>query len=316
MKLILIIGAVAVFAAALILTTAFICFRMAFYSKKRVPSSEIHLPSGEAYVPYHDVIRAYVLEMRSLPCREFEITSFDGLKLYARYYEQRAGAPIELMFHGYRSSAERDLCGGIRRCFEIGHNAFIVDQRACGKSEGSVIGFGITECRDCLDWVDLIVREFGSDISIILTGISMGAATVLTASGEPLPDNVIGVLADCGYTSAKDIICKVIRDMKLPPRLLYPFVKLGAKIYGGFDLEQKSPITALQKCTLPVIFFHGEADGFVPCYMSEQNYEVCKSTKKLVTYEGVDHGLCYLAKPQEYLKTARDFFEPVENKIK
>jgi hypothetical protein len=37
----------------------------------------------------------------------------------------------------------------------------------------------------------------------------MGASTVLMAAGQDLPKNVIGVLADCGYTSAKEIIQEV-----------------------------------------------------------------------------------------------------------
>jgi hypothetical protein len=80
-------------------------------------------------------------------------------------------------------------------------------------------------------------KEFGTQRKIILTGVSMGASTVLIAAGEKLPENVIGVLADCGYSNAKEIICSVIRSMKLPPKLLYPFVKLGAKLYGKFDLD-------------------------------------------------------------------------------
>ena len=101
--------------------------------------------------------------------------------------------------------------------------------------EGKVITFGIKEHRDCLAWVDFMVEHFGPDVKIILTGISMGASTVLIAAGRELPKNVIGVLADCGYNSAKDIIRKVIRQMNIPVAPGYFFVKLGARIFGHFD---------------------------------------------------------------------------------
>ena len=117
------------------------------------------------------------------------------------------------------------------------------------------------------------MEHFGPDVKLILCGISMGASTVLMAAGQPLPEIVIGVLADCGYNSARDIIKKVIRRMHLPADLCYPFVKLGARLFGHFDLEALSPETALRSCTLPVIFFHGEADDFVPCEMSRINYK-------------------------------------------
>ena len=96
--------------------------------------------------------------------------------------------------------------------------------------------------------------------------------------------------------------------MHLPANLLYPFVRLGAKIYGGFDLEETSPIKELPKCKLPVIFFHGEADDFVPCEMSVKNHQVCISPKQLVTVKGAGHGLAYLVDPEEYLNKICDLF--------
>ena len=205
----------------------------------------------------------------------------------------------------------RDLCGGVQRCFALGRSALIVDQRACGYSQGNVITFGVKERRDCRSWVDFMVGHFGEDVKIHLTGISMGAATVLMAAGYPLPKQVVGVLADCGYTSAREIIEKVIRvDLKLPVKLAYPFVKLAARLYGGFDLEELPPIEAVKNCTVPVIFYHGEADGFVPCDMSVRNFEACRAPrKKLVTIPGADHGLAYPVDKQLYLQTLGDFFE-------
>jgi len=136
----------------------------------------------------------------------------------------------------------------------------------------------------------------------------MGAATVVTAAGKPLPENVIGILADCGYTSAKEIIKEVIRQMHLPPALCYPFVRLAARLYGGFDLEETSPIEAVKSCTVPIIFYHGEADDFVPCHMSKTLYDACPSRKQLITVPGAGHGLAFPVDQEKYLKTLQDFF--------
>ncbi len=293
----------------LALLTAYICFRMAFYvnRNKQENPEEFTFPHGEIYEPYHPQMLSWMKEARRLVSEEADITSFDGLNLHGRYYECKKGAPIELMFHGYRGSAERDLCGGVQRCFKLGRNAFIVDQRTSGKSGGSVISFGINESRDLEAWVSYLIQRFGEDVKIILTGISMGAATVMIASQKEFPKNVIGALADCGYTSAKEIICKEIRSMKLPVPLLYPFVKLGARIFGKFDLEETSPIEAMANCRLPIILFHGDCDDYVPHYMSEQNYSVCPAPKKLVIVKGAGHGLGYLVDPDRYLKELNDF---------
>ena len=295
-----------------VLVIAYICYRITFFAPKRKPLLEdvIEIPEGEIYEAWREPMERWARETRAMPHEEFSITSHDGLKLYAKFYEYAPGAPIELMFHGYRGSAERDLPGGVQRCRKLGRSTFLVDQRCSGKSDGSTITFGINEHKDCLAWVDFIVKHFGPDVKIILTGISMGASTVLMAAGHPLPPQVIGVLADCGFSDAGSIIRDVAKKMGLPVKLAYPFVKLGAKLYGHFDLEETSALEAMRHCTVPVIFFHGENDDFVPCQMSRDNFEACQSRKRLVTVPGAGHGLSYPVAPTEYLDALRSFFGP------
>ena len=310
MKVIGIAALVFAVLAVFVLLITYVCYRMAFYAarEKTLPDDVIDVPAGKPYAPFRAQFEAWGREVRAMPHERFQITTFDGLRLCAKFYEYAPGAPIELMFHGYRGNAERDLSGGVQRCFRLGHSAFIVDQRCSGSSDGHVITFGVKEHRDCLAWVDFMVEHFGPDVKIILCGISMGASTVLMAAGKPLPSNVIGVLADCGFSTAKDIIKKVIRQMGLPAGPAYPFVKWGARIFGRFDLEETSALEAMGRCTLPVIFFHGEDDGFVPCEMSRVNYEACTSRKRLVTVPGADHGLSYPVQPEMYLSALREFF--------
>lgn len=286
----------------------YICFYMTFYvTKKQKTPKKYSLPPGKEYLPFKDTMINFMKETETLPFTPCEITSFDGLKLKGKYYEYKKGAEIELMLHGYRGSKERDLCGGVQRCFKLKRNTLIVDLRASGESEGRVISFGINEYRDCIDWVNYIINNIDKDAKIILTGISMGASTVLMAAGKPLPTNVIGVVADCGYTTAKDIIKKVVKQLKLPPNIVYPFIKISAKLYGGFNLEEYSALEGCKNAKLPIIFFHGEKDGFVPCEMSRQNYEACVSKKVLYTVKEADHGLCYLVDNDGYFKTINDF---------
>ena len=221
------------------------------------------------------------------------------------------------MFHGYRSSAERDLSGGVQRCFALGRNILLVDQRTSCDSEGHVISFGIHEHKDCLAWVDFAVKQFGPDVKLVLTGISMGASTVLMAAGKKLPPNVVGVLADCGFSSAKEIIKKCAKDMHLPADLVYPFIKLGAKLFGHFNLEEYTPLEAMKTCKVPVIFFHGETDNFVPWHMSRDLYTACQSPKRLVTIPNAGHGLVYVVDNDTYFKAVCNFFTEngVETKV-
>ena len=298
--------------AAVVLLISYGCYRFAFYVPARKPVADdvIELPEGAVYEPYWEKMEYWIKEARKLPQESVEITSFDGLKLQGKFYEYAPGAPVEIMFHGYRGSAERDMSGGVHRCFKVGRSALVVEQRCSHGSEGNTITFGINEHRDCLKWVDFAIEHLGKDIKIILTGISMGAATVMMAAGEKLPSNVVGILADCGYTSAREIIHKILRQIHLPIRLVYPFVKLGARLFAGFDLEQADARKAVRNCTRPVIFYHGDGDDFVPWEMSRDNHAACPSRKKLVIIPGAGHGLSFPADQERYVAELREFFGP------
>lgn len=295
--------------AICIFAISYYCYRRIFYSppRKKLNDDEYEIPDGEIYEKYRDKMVEWMRKARQLPHEDCEIKSFDGLTLKGKYYQFKKDAPIEILFHGYRGNSERDLSGGIERCFKLGRNALIVDQRGCGESEGNVITFGINERLDCLNWINFAIEKFGKNSQIILTGISMGASTVMMVADQDLPSNVKYILADCGYSSPKEIIKKVIKDMKLPQNLIYPFVNLGARIFGHFNLEEHSPLKSLQNAKIPVIFIHGEDDDFVPCDMSRQLYDICSSSKCLITIPNAGHGLAYPTNKEKYLQALKDF---------
>ncbi|MBQ9132252.1 MAG: alpha/beta hydrolase, partial [Clostridia bacterium] len=168
--------------AVVVLATACVCFFKVFYSPTRKQSEEYPIPDGEIYEPYRERMIQWIRQKREMPHTSVSIRSFDGLTLRGNYYEYAKGAPLEILLHGYRGSAERDMSGGVARCFALGHSALVVDHRGSGLSDGHVITFGILERRDCRAWVDFVIREIDPEAKIILTGISMGASTVLMAA--------------------------------------------------------------------------------------------------------------------------------------
>ncbi len=302
----------AAFITLFILAASYICFRLTFYAKRRKPLREGYsdkIPQDPMFEPFREDMLNWINEMKTLPQKEVEIRSFDGLRLRGRYFELKKGAPIEILLHGYRSNSERDLSGGIARCFACGRSVLLVDHRASGRSEGNVITFGILESRDTADWVKFLLKNIDPNAKIYIGGVSMGAATAMLATARDLPRNVVGILADCGYSSAKKIIKKVIKDMKLPADICYPFVRLGAKIYGHFDIEEITPAEAMANCSLPVFFVHGDSDDFVPYEMSEECYNICSSEHKhLLKIEGAGHGLAFPLSQEKYINEVKSFF--------
>ena len=248
--------------------------------------------------------------LESTDCEDVTITSYDGLKLHGRYYAVQDGAPVIIAFHGYRSAALRDCAIGFSLGLKYGYNVLAVDQRAHGKSEGRVITFGIKERYDCRSWVAYISERFGADRPILLSGVSMGAATVLMAADLALPKNVKGIIADSAYSSPANIIRKVCRDIGYPVKLTYPFVRLGARIFGFFDLEAASAVRSVENTNLPILLIHGEKDLFVPCEMSQMIHENAANSR-LYTFPDAGHGLSYLTDPSRYEQICLEFMKDI-----
>ena len=302
--------AIIIFGIIIVLfAVSYICYRKTFYTGKKLNRNPYIMLSGAQYAEQKDTITKMIDSVIDLPYEDCYTVSKDGYKLHAAYYETDKNAPLEIMFHGYKSIALRDYCGAMKETLDAGRNVLLVDQRAHGKSEGKCLTFGIKERFDCLSWVDFACRKFGKDKKILLVGVSMGAATVLMAGGLKLPSNVVGIIADSGYSSPKAIIKKVIGDMKLPVPLCYPFVYLGAAIFGGFNLHETDCPKSLKNCKVPVLIYHGEQDYFVPCEMSGEIFSCVKSKKFILTVPGAGHGLSFLIDRGSYNKKLDEFLK-------
>lgn len=294
--------------AALVLLVSYICARMVFAGDKSDPD-DIHLPRGRQYLEIKDRIFALINESAALPYEDIWHSN-DGLRLHARLYYAGENAPVHILMHGYRSNALLDFSGAIRDGVNKGHNIILVDQRAHGRSEGKYLSFGINESRDCLAWIEYANERFGCHCPIILKGVSMGAATVMMASALDLPENVVGILADCGYSSPEKIIRHVMRQRHYP-QFLFPFIRLGGLIFCGFDICSKSPVTALKDCKVPAFFIHGDDDRFVPYEMGRENYDACPTKKFFFTGKNAGHGLSYILDLEGYRKVYNEFLDEV-----
>ena len=301
------IVSIAALVAAAVFIIAFYTFSICFRTPVNHPNDPYVPLKGKQYAAVADNIHSCISIMDKTPCRWVYVNSFDDLQLAGRYYHTADGAPLVILMHGYRSLALRDCCGGFMLCKKMGFNVLAVDQRAHGCSEGSVISFGIQERYDCQRWVDFAVAEFGPDTKIVLSGLSMGAATVLMASSLSLPENVVAIMADSPYNTASGIIRKVCRDGNLPDGLAYPFIKLGAKVFGHFNLEETSAMESVKHAKVPILLIHGEDDRFVPCDMSRELYEACGDMAQLHTFPEAGHGLAYMIDPVRYEIVTVDF---------
>ena len=290
---------------ALILLSSFFVYLFVFHRKKEGDPGEVM--DDPQYKVYGEETRAMVDKLKARAFEEVHIISFDGLRLFGRWYEGKKDSPVAVLCHGYNGSAFRDFSGGSDIFLSLGWNVLLIDQRAHGKSDGSTITFGIKEKYDALDWADY-ARERKKDAPIFLVGISMGGATVLMASAMAEERGIKGIAADCPYSSPYEIISKVMVDKGLKPSLLMPLVSLSAFLFGHFRLKSESAAEAVEKSSLPILIIHGLDDRFVPDYMSREIYERSKGNVEYETFPEAGHGLSYMVDRKRYVDTTVRFF--------
>ncbi|MBE6596568.1 MAG: alpha/beta hydrolase [Ruminococcaceae bacterium] len=268
---------------------------------------------AEKYKPFDGVMRDSLVFFESLVREEITLTSFDGLKLHAEIIlPDRAPRGVFLAYHGYHSSARADFSPIASALLGKGYALILPDQRSHRKSEGKYVTLGVLEGRDCRLFCDFAAKRF-ENIPIFLYGVSMGGATVLTACGNDLPKTVAGVIADCPFTSAIDIIRhNLVRKYKIPPFPTVYFTDLWARLLGGFSFFGDSPLRGIKNTSLPILLIHGGADRYVPTEMSAVLCDTARSKGKgckLVIFDGVRHARSYLTDPKSYLSEIFEFIK-------
>lgn len=301
----IIILAVLIIAALIGLYAA---YRKTFYSSTK-GMSETELPPAISEQKYRDMIAEKVKELGDLPCEYIHARSYDGLRLCGRFYMGNEDMPLCICFHGYRGSALRDHAGVATYLLEKGYSVLIIDERAHWRSQGHTICYGIKERYDVLSWLEFAKRRFGAEHPVFLFGISMGASTVLMASGQELPDSVKGIIADCPYSSPKDIIKHVCVMIKMNPTLSWPAIWLSGIIYGHVNVKAATAADEVKKATKPILIAHGEGDNFVPMSMSKEIYEANPELIEYHTYPEAGHGLSCVYDTDRYKKMLDSFME-------
>lgn len=287
----------------------FVPYYRVFYSPHK-GADEIEVPVVNATKVYHDEVQRQAKALKKIPCQRVITRSYDGLRLSGRYYRRGENAPLCICFHGYRGSAMRDFSVMGQFLQNEGYNVLLVDQRAHFRSGGHTICYGVRERQDVLSWVEYANKRFGSDTPIYLFGISMGAATVLMASGLELPENVKAICADCPFSSPRDIIRYVTEKTRLNPKVFLPIIWLSGLVYGRLNLNDKvTAAKAVAETSKPVLIIHGEADDFVPAYMSEEVQQANPSLVERHTFPGAGHGVSYFTDPERYIAIVRDFIK-------
>ena len=241
--------------------------------------------------------------------RDTFIINPEGRQLHAIF--AAAAQPTDktaVIVHGYTDNAIRMLMIGYLYNKDLNYNIFLPDLQDNGLSEGPAIQMGWKDRLDVLNWMNIADSIFGNNTQMVVHGISMGAATTMMVSGEPQRPFVRCFVEDCGYTSVWDEFSFQLKDMFGLPEfpLMYTTGWLCNAKYG-WNFREASSLEQVRKCSLPMLFIHGDADTYVPTWMVYPLYEAKSEPKELWIVPGATHAMSYRNYPQEYTERVKKF---------
>lgn len=228
------------------------------------------------------------------------ILNSEGRSINALLYKQDdENAKYAIVVHGYRASV-KSVSYLAKRYFEAGYNVLLPYLRAHLGSDYDYSTMGWRERFDIVDWINYI-NNVSKNTKIVLHGVSMGAATVMMATGEALPKNVICAIEDCGYTSVYDAYkYKIPKMMKIPAFPSIDIFRRAIKKRVGFDIKEASALEQVKKSKTPTLFIHGNDDSVVPVSMAHELYLNASCEKELLICKDANHEMSALLYPDKY----------------
>ncbi len=249
--------------------------------------------------------RPWVDSLRTIHAlRDTFVTMPTGERHHARYVNRNSNKTA-LIIHGWRDNAIKFLYLARLYEHELGYNIVLPDLHAHGQSEGDMIQMGWLDRKDALHWLTLFQTD-----TMVVHGVSMGAATTMMLSAEQMPAGIkdLHFVEDCGYTSVWDEFSGQLQNMfGLPEFPLMYSTSALCKLRYGWSFGEASPLRQVSQCSYPMLFIHGDCDSFVPTAMVYPLYDAKPTPKELWITKGAEHAQSYLKHKEEYIEKVRTF---------
>ena len=251
--------------------------------------------------------------------KDITITGYQDKKVHAVYApaakpEEANGTAI--VVHGYTDNHFVFLYLVRMYRDEFNYNVLVPDLQYHGYSEGDAAQMGWFDRFDVEKWAE-VAHDIFKDDFMVVHGVSMGAATTMMMSGDPLPDYVKCFVEDCGYSSAWDQFAHNLKQQfHLPPFPILTSASIVCKNRYGWSFKEASSAKQVAKSTMPMLFIHGDADDFVPFEQMWTNYNAkTVGYKEYYICEGAVHANSFAKDPETYKARVLNFLKTVHNMI-
>ena len=275
-------------------------------SMKRRPQG-----SSSGSGPYKDEADKWASWWNEQTTKEHTVVTPTGLKLYGYQLDcKNSPSPVTaVLVHGRtRRAKELGFLANMYSSMDI--DVFAPDLRAHGKSDGEYYSLGPDEADDLVLWLKQLSRD-NPNTKFILHGVSMGAASsILAAAHSDLPNSVFAIVSDSGYKELSDYL-EFTYKKQMPSFLTKPVlftVDAIDKLKNGRALSECSPISAVRRTELPILFIHGLKDSSIPVSDSVDMFEASRNPlSRIELFEDAEHAASFFTDSKRYSDAVRSF---------
>jgi pimeloyl-ACP methyl ester carboxylesterase len=232
--------------------------------------------------------------------KQAEVALFhDGLLLKGLYFDYGRKKTL-IMVPGRLESAAYSLY--FAQPYEhSSFNLLLIDQRACGESDGFYCTGGVKESQDLLAWIRYLHEEKKVE-SIYLQGSCIGSASVVLALSDPAcPPYVKGALVEGLYGNIVEMVARHSVVLGHSPKSIYKYFPALFKKEAGVDVLRDSPEKRVPFIHQPILFLQSKEDAYIAPAVTEGLFEACPSAnKKLLFFEKGEHSRIRYESPKEY----------------
>lgn len=240
-----------------------------------------------------------------LPKEALHIMTPRGYELFAYWIPSKESNKTIIFVHGITYT----LYGGIKYMMPFikkGYNVLLYDHRNHGRSGGNLTTFGFYEKLDLMCVVDEVLSLVPENKLLATHGESMGAATVIQHAA--IDSRVDYVISDCSFSSAwEEFEYRLKVEKNLPSFPVLHLASIFSYLRTGVFFSQMSPKKYVDKIQVPILFFHGAEDDYVPTAHSKMLYEIKKEPKALCVVENAKHAHSVIEDRERYFNEIDQF---------
>jgi uncharacterized protein len=215
-----------------------------------------------------------------------------------------------LLFPGHLSSKGKELIAVASVFHRLGYDCLMVDYRGVGGSSGDTTTLGAKEAKDVAIAMQYI-RQTHPKNPIILYGLSMGSASILTAIAQERisPDAIVLELPYARLTNALGTRVRKISHLPIPTTELLVF---WGGVQHGFNGFNHNPVDYVLQVKCPTLIMNGKLDPWTSQAEIDEIFNNIKAYKELVTFDRAGHDLLVSIDRQLWERSVERFLSQVD----